>query len=180
MADDATMWVMFFLFIGAAVVAAVFIILFLLICLLTPAATFLKAKLKHKAIIAARRRDRKIDHRCADEYIQGLVMSKEYGAFIVDPDSVYTDKKSGIPILPVNAEIGISLNPKILEIIDGLKRMGIDNIEDAMKLNDIWGKCTCGYEGPMNPTSVEDDDGKPYVKLVCPGEEVKNVPKEKT
>jgi hypothetical protein len=148
------------------------------VVIFTPAATFLKAKLRHKAIIAARRRDRKIDHRCADEYIQGLVMSKEYGAFIVDPDSVYTDKKSGIPILPVNAEIGITLNPRILRIIDGLKRAGIDNIEDAMKLNSIWGECTCGYEGPMKIVEVEDD-GKTVMKLECPMNEIDVTPEHK-
>jgi len=178
---DAEMWVMFFMFLGSAMAAAISIILNVVAFVFSPARTWIRAKIKNKPIIAARRRDRKVHHILADDYTQGLVTSKEYGSFIVDPDSVYMSKKGGVPILPVNSEVGLTLRPDVLRMIDGLKRMGIDNIEEAQALEDVWGKCDCGYEGPMKPVNIGDDK-KPEIVLACPYEhtEVKNDDKKES
>jgi len=165
--DDSLLWMMYLMFLGAAIAAAVFGILCAVVFIFTPARTWIRSKIRDKPIIAAMRRDRKVHHVLADSYTQGLVTSKEYGSFIVDPESVYVSKKGGVPILPVNAEVGMTLKPSVLSMIDGLKRMGIDNIEEAESLNSIWGRCACGYEGPMVPKIV----GKNMI-LACPNKEV--------
>lgn len=170
--DDSLLWFMYIMFLAPAILAAVFGIMLAILFIFTPARTWLKAKTKNLPIIAARRRDRKIHHVLADRYDQGLVTCKDYGSFIVDPDSVYVSKKGGVPILPVNSEVGITLKPEVLSMIDGLKRMGIDNIEEAEALNALWGLCTCGYEGIMVAEKVGDK-----VNLRCPNktEEVHDV-----
>lgn len=169
--DDSVMWTLFIGFIVAGVLAAIMTVLVILAFLLTPVRVWLKAKIRGKSIVEARRRDRKVDLAIGETYIQGLVSTKEYGSFIVDPDSVYTAKKGGISMLPVNAEVGITLSPKVLQIIDGLKRMGFNNIEDAMAYNVLWGRCDCGYEGIMD--FEKDKDSNPILingnpKLICP------------
>lgn len=174
--EESFLWFMYLMFLVPATLAAIFGILLAILFIFTPARTWLKSKTKNLPIIAARRRDRKVHHVLATKYDQGLVTTKEYGSFIVDPDSVYVSKKGGVPILPVNAEIGITLNQRVLAMIDGLKRMGIDNIEDAEALNSIWGVCTCGFEGPMEPEIVNKN-----VVLVCPyhKKEVRNEESDK-
>lgn len=179
---ESVLMTMFFMFIGAAILAAIFGIMFMLFLILTPANVFLKAKFKRKPLIAARRRDRKIDIHMADSYEQGLVISKEYGAFIVDPDAVYNEKKTGVPLLPVNAEIGLTLRESTLRMIDGLKQMGIDNIEEAEAYNAQYGICECSYEGLMR--FEKDNEGNPVIvdgqlKLICPKEK-KEVKDENT
>jgi hypothetical protein len=165
----AELWFVFYMFLGAAVVATFSTILLVMLVAWTPGVTFLKAKLKKRPLLAARRRDRKIDFRAVDQYIQGLVTSKEYGGFIIDPDSVFNDRKSGVSVLPVNAETGITLSQKTLGIIDGLKRMGIDNIEEAEAIQHRWGRCECEYEGVMDIEEIKNDDKEVVgYELVCP------------
>jgi len=168
---DEIVWQMFFLFLGSAALAAVMTVIVILFVMFTPARTWLGAKIHNKPIIAAMRRDRKIDYHTAKEYAQGLVLSEDYGAFIVDDDSVYLSKKGGVPVLSVNSEVGITLSPKVLRMIDGLKRSGIDNIEEAEELADVWGECDCAYEGPLIPINMGEREGKMVVKLVCPNDE---------
>lgn len=156
--DDSVLLFMFIMTIAPMIIAALLGIMFILYSLFTPARTFLKAKTKHLPVIAARTRDRKIDYHIADSYSQGIVTSKKYGCFIVDEDSVYSSKKGGASILPVNAEIGITLSPRILSMIEGLKRSGFSNIVEAEQYNLLWGICECGYEGVMD--FDKDTDGK--------------------
>jgi Rieske Fe-S protein len=156
---ESAFFMMFIMFMGSLAFAAMFGIFLMLITFKTPAWTFLKASMKHKPLIVARRRDRKVDIHVAQNYTQGMVTSP-YGGFIVDPDSVYNEKKSGAAFLPVNAEVGITLKDDVLRMIDGLKRMGIDNIEEAEKIAAMWGTCNhCG-------SGIMDVDEKG--KLVCP------------
>lgn len=179
MADVVTvsawiMWMLWGMFIGAAVLAAMFGIMLFILSYWTPAWSFFKSKLKGQPLLAARRRDRKIDYHRAENYIEGLAVSEKYNSgYIIDPESVYTEKKSGVAVLPVNSEIGITLSPRVLRIIDGLKRMGFHNIEEATAYNMQWGQCDCGYEGMMD--FKKDDKGKPIIlegqlTLICPME----------
>lgn len=185
---DVTFFIMFIMFIVSLVFAAVFMIGFMLLALLTPATTYLKARMKHMPLLAVRRRDRKIHMIRADTYIEGLATNKTYGGYIIDPDSVYSEKKSGVPILPVNAEVGITLSDKVLGMVDGLKQMGYTNIEEAISANALYGQCSCGYLGFMN--YKKDKDGKAVDRagkvtgnpeelvLACPHEEVEDVRKQ--
>ena len=168
--EESFLWFLYIMFLVPSVLAAIFGILCTIFLIFTPARTWLRAKFKNLPIIAARRRDRKVHFVLADKYSQGLVTSEEYGSFIVDPDSVYMSKKGGVSMLPVNAEIGLTLKPDVLRMIDGLKRMGIDNIEEAESLNSIWGQCSCGYEGPLEPKNIGTDD-EPNIVLICPNKE---------
>lgn len=182
---EVTFFIMFLMFMVSMVFAAVFMIGFMLLALLTPAMTYLKARMKHMPLLAVRRRDRKIHMIRADTYIEGLATCKTYGGYIIDPDSVYSEKKSGVPILPVNAEIGITLSEDVLVMIDGLKQMGYSNIEEAIAANAVYGQCSCSYTGFMD--YQKDKDGKAINKtgevtgnpeelvLVCPHEKVKEV-----
>jgi hypothetical protein len=182
--DPGFVFIMFIGLIVSMCLAAMFGIFLALLSITTPAWTFFKAKIKHKPLLAARRRDRKIDIHIATSYIEGLAVSSVYNSgYIIDPDSVYTEKKSNVPILPVNAEVGITLSPKVLRMIDGLKRMGYTNIEEAMNANMLYGECECGYEGMMDYATNEKGealitDGKEgkALTLVCPyNTEVKDV-----
>ena len=140
---------LFWMFIGTLAVGGFSFIMLMVLALFTPAMPFLKAKIRKVPILAARRTDRKIDYTPATKFIQPLAMHKEYGGFIVDPESVYSSLKGGVSILPVNSEIGITLRPQVLEIIDALKNNKIDNIDEAEWLSDHWGQCECGYKGIM-------------------------------
>ena len=161
---------LFWMFIGTLAVGGFSFIMLMVLALFTPAMAFLKAKIRKVPILAARRTDRKIDYTPATKFIQPLAIHKEYGGFIVDPESVYSSLKGGVSILPVNSEIGITLRPQVLEIIDALKSNKIDNIEEAEWLSDHWGECECGYKGVM-----EIKDGM----LICPiGKEVNHEDKK--
>ena len=155
-----TALVLFWMFIGAVIVGGFSTIMLVMIVAWTPALAILKAKLGRMPLLAARRRDRKIHFVKADQYVQGLATSKEYGGFLIDSDSVFTEKKSGVAILPVNAEIGITLSEKVLTMIDGLKRAGIHNIEEAELLAGLYGKCECDYIGPGTPIEIKNAAGE--------------------
>ena len=98
----------------------------------------------------------------------GIATNKIYGAYIVDSNSVSSERKSGCSILPVNAEIGITLDRKTLAIIAGLKRMGFENIEEAERANACYFKCKdCQMEGLAIPTEIMIDDKK-EIMFRCP------------
>ncbi len=165
MIEEGVYWMLFYMFIGSTGMAAMFGILLALFLLTTPCRTFLRAKLKHRPIIASRRRDKKIDFHMADKYVEGLAVSKKYkSAYIIDPESVFTDSKSGAAILPVNSEIGITLTDDILANMTALKDAGIQNINDAEMRSRLWGICTCGFKGLMSPIV----DKGVLMGLVCP------------
>lgn len=167
----------FALFIGSVAMNAVLAVLLVIVSLFTPGWSYFKAKIRHQPLLDCRRRDKKIDLHRADAYIEGLAISKKYNAaFIIDPESVYQEKKSGVSVLPVNAEIGITLSDRIMRCIDGLKRMGFSNIEDAETANMLYGKCSCGYEGFMSPVFIKEKNdageviNEVFSGLRCPKE----------
>ena len=161
---------LFWMFIGAVAVGGFSFIFLMILALFTPAMAFLRAKIRKVPLLAARRTDRKIDYTPATKFIQPLAVHKDYGGFIVDPESVYSSLKGGVSILPVNSEIGITLRPQVLDIIDALKQNKIENIDEAEWLSDHWGECECGYKGIMGLK-----DGI----LICPlGKEVNHEDKK--
>ncbi len=160
------------------------IIPMLLILVKTPAQTFLFSSLRGKPLLEARRQDKKLEFTPGD-FGGGMASSKKYGMFLVDSDSVYHESKSGLPVLPVDPLVGITLDKNIIELMNGLKKQGIENIESAEKLNDFWYKCnnqierkgrieSCGFEGvPLFKKEDEYDNdgnvvGQKYVVVGCP------------
>lgn len=172
MPTDADLMFVFSMFIGALIYAVFTTVIMILMMMFSPGWQFVRSRLKKQPLIAAFRRDRKIDfHRC-DKYIEGLATSKKYkSAYIIDPNSVYVDQKSGVSVLPVNLEFGITLSPDILQAFEGLKSMGFDNIEEAEAYNALYGACSCGYNGLMIPVWKTGPDGamiEEIDRLKCP------------
>ena len=148
--------IIFYMFLGMATVGGFGLIMMFILALFTPAMPFLKAKMKKMPMLEVHRPDKKIDYTPASKFYPPLAIHKDYGGFIVDPNSVNSAMKGGVSVLPVNSEIGITLDPKILGIIDSLKQNGIQNIEEAEFLANIWIECDCGYSGPQK-FEIKDD-----------------------
>ena len=172
---------LFWMFIGTLAVGGFSFIMLMILALFTPAMAFLKAKIKKKPLLAVHRPDKKIDYTPATVFYPPLAIHKEYGGFITDPNSVNSAMKGGVSVLPVNSEIGITLDPKILSIIDSLKQNNIQNIEEAEFLANIWIECECGYVGPQKYEikDIQNEDGNVERKIQlfgCPNfeEEVKH------
>ena len=169
------MLVMFIAFIISAAFAAIFFILCVLFAAWTPALTFFRARLKRNPMLAMYRRDRKIDF-CQATYTEGMAICEKYKtAHIIDPDSAYVEKKSGVTILLTHPEIGVTFSPGILGIFDALRKkknkdgsIVWDNIEEAEIANACYGQCSCGYEGIMKPVVEEKHGVKAIVGLTCP------------
>ena len=135
MAVDALVFNLWLMWIITAVVAMIFIVMTIVLFLFTPARTFLRAKMRHIPIIAAFRRDGKVDLTLAKEYVQGLVRTKKYGSFIVDEDGAYSEQKSGAVMLLACAEHGITKKPEWLDLIAAMKFSDYDCITDAKAAN---------------------------------------------
>lgn len=183
---ESAFFLMFIMFLGSAGAALVFGVLMALFWLMTPARTFLKARLRHKPIVAAFRRDGKIDFALSTEYIQGLVRTKDYGSFIIDEDGAYSEKKSGVVLLLACAEHGITKSPGWLELIGAMKFGKFDCVTDAKAADALYHKCEdCGYTGYMSMVLDDDDvpvmDDNGNVKYECPNlldKEAEDVRKE--
>lgn len=165
-------FIFFIAWMVTTIAAMPFVILFVLYRTMTPANLFLKARFGKRPLLQLHRRDRKIDFQPADSYIEGLAVCKKYNAgYIIDRDAADVEKKSGVTILPCNAEIGIVMSDKVLSIISGLKQAGYNSIEEAFSWNARYGTCTCGYEGFMNVIITKDkESGDESYTLICPHE----------
>jgi hypothetical protein len=113
----------------------------------TPAAIFLKAKFGRKDVLMTINRARKAVFQTV-KLSSGLLSTKEEESFITDPEGVTNEQKSGVRLFFADPEIGITLPPKIVKIIQGLQNIKIPNIEVAEKVNHLYRKCMaagCGF-----------------------------------
>jgi len=71
-----------------------------------------------------------------------LAHNKKRGYFLVNPDHVYIESKSGKPIMLASSLLGKSVSPEKIKYIESLKGMGINNISDLERLIDSDGMVT--------------------------------------
>jgi hypothetical protein len=122
-------YVFYFLFAYAAITLPLFILMFVWFGKII--ITFFKAKIK-KGIILPVIGARTVDFQVA-EFHEGLLETKQYGAFIADPHSIYIIKGTNIPIAFAYFRYGATLKPELVLAATILKNMGIENIEEAEK-----------------------------------------------
>lgn len=141
----------------------------------TPVLTFLRAWIGGSNIIAMKRKDGVLDLTLA-KYVGGLYKSK-YGVQIQDEGSAMPEKKSGARIAFATDSIGITLHPKMMEIINALKKdERFNDVKEIVAALDYYRTCKkCGYEGLSIPVfkteSVEigdlKEDKKTFSHLEC-------------
>ena len=159
-------FILFLMFITTLGVAGVFGVFLLLLSVMTPAWSFFKARMKHRPLVLTFRRDGKAELCTTTEYSPGLVETK-HGAYLIDEDSPYAEKKSNVTLLLANAEHGVTKSPAWLQLKEAMKQTGFDSIQQAYAAHAAYHICEdCGFKGVM--ALEEDNDGNRY--FVCPNE----------
>ena len=159
-------FILFLMFIVSIAIAALFGIFLMLLTVMTPAWAFFKARIKHRPLVLTFRRDGKAELCTTTEYAPGLVETK-HGAYLIDEDSPYTEKKSNVTLLLASAEHGVTKSPAWLQLKEAMKQTGFDSIQDAYAAHNGYHTCEdCGFTGVMALT--EDKEGNRY--YVCPNE----------
>jgi len=156
MADTLTFLAVF----GMAIME---LVLLTLICIFTPAVRFFKTWLGGGQLIALIGRDRSM--RFLPVKLEGGMLVHSHGYHLTDPDSVYFEKKSGKRVMIANEEVGITLSPRIMQMMNSLKAAGFDNIDEAELFNTLYHECrSCGWAGLVVPPQnnpleeVKDDE----------------------
>lgn len=92
----------------------------------------LKAGFRGKPIALFFRDDRNVEWR-AIEPEAGIIIDKDYGAFIINERGSYVDKKTKASIIPFDASIAMSVNVHAAKLLDDLQNITSDE-EELKKL----------------------------------------------
>ena len=143
-------------------------ILLLVLILRTPAWTFLR----NRTVQEVKRKDGSI-HFVGSKYDSGMSTSK-YGTYIVDPDGVATERKSGSRILHCEDTIGTNMPIELIKFAKILKdKFGFTNFREAKQAFDLWHRCErCNIEAIaiLKEKISEDSDGNEIktIEFICP------------
>lgn len=124
----------FVLFLLTLMPSLIFGIFTLLFASKTNAWAELKSSMRGTPMLMIYRRDRTIE-RTTCKMSAGMADTKNDGTFMITPDSVYRDKKTGIPALSAFSDYGVTVNPKFAMVATKLKKEKIENISEAEKVN---------------------------------------------
>lgn len=105
---------------------------FLLIILMTtPALTFFVAKLRKRIIVINPGEDKILKFKSAKKY-GSLAHIKKQGYYMIDPNDVYLEGGSKIPITIAWGNFAIPINIKMAKLAEKLKTLGIKNWQVLM------------------------------------------------
>jgi hypothetical protein len=115
------------------IMCIVFFALFMITIMLSPALTFVRARLGGKGILWNPRTNRQAPFLIIKKQIGKLAKTKE-GFFVTKPEDFYT--ACGTPMATVYSNYAITINPKIAKITEMLRSLGIDHYSDIYDQND--------------------------------------------
>jgi len=133
----------YYVIIGFAVLAAVFLLMLLMLSFFTPAMIFLKAKFKKASLIYVTNRGQTGEFKIASGKYQGIADVAGVGPFIITENSHTVEKKSKLSLFFAFGEFAATLPMQFAHIVQYLRDTGrkVTNIEDlselaGMKFND--------------------------------------------
>lgn len=128
--------------IGVFVALGITLLLLLAFVMFTPAFTFLRAKIRHKALTLMVNRSQRGIFLPTDISSEGLGEIKKVGTLLITEKSHIMEQKSGIPLFVSFGEFASTLPLSYPYLIQKLRQMGfqITNVDDLKFLIDGWKK----------------------------------------
>ena len=120
----------FFIFVGLLLTNVIFGILVMLFASKTNAWAELRSSMRGTPILHMYRRD-KVIQKVTCKYNGDNAETAKYGTFIITPESVYRDKKTGIATLAAISTTGATIDPKYFSMANQMKAGGMNDIYEA-------------------------------------------------
>lgn len=120
----------FEMLIAVLVMMIMFMVLTVLFLMKTPAMTFLVASLSGKPVLQLFRRDRAAKFVTA-KFEAGMAKTKQDGNYMLSPESVFTEPKSGVRICSANQDLGLTIPPEAPEMVKKFSDAGIETLDQA-------------------------------------------------
>lgn len=131
--------------------------------------TELKAFLYGRPILVVHRKDGQHEF-VLGKYGQGIVDSRKYGKYFVNPDSVKKNKKSGASFIHVVDSIGTAVTEPFVKAVNVLKKQfGFKDIYEIENAKKTWSRCeNCGFEGvPLIKLEMTKNPKEPEIHEQC-------------
>lgn len=126
-------------FLATAGISFTFMILVVLFITRTPAFAWLIASFRGTPLIAMYRRDKSLEY-VPSKITGSIAETKKHGLFVITPESVNREKKTGLAVLTAFADYGATIPPEMSAAAQEMKELGIENIEDAEKMDEELSK----------------------------------------